>query len=176
MSLSKQAKILTETQQRAVLSYLASGRHAERNTVMFLLSVDAGLRAKEIAALQWQMLTDASGSLTDTIRLQDRASKGRSGGVVYISSRLRKAMEMLAHGAGGNGDQVSVWRANVSTGRHELVLPIVQVYGFPGVFVSFWAQNGDHALGAEDNVGRWLAARRPSLSASQQHCYDAALY
>ena len=82
MSLSKQAKILTETQQRAVLSYLASGRHAERNTVMFLLSVDAGLRAKEIAALQWQMLTDASGSLTDTIRLQDRASKGRSGGVV----------------------------------------------------------------------------------------------
>ena len=103
MSLSKQAKILTETQQRAVLSYLASGRHAERNTVMFLLSVDAGLRAKEIAALQWQMLTDASGSLTDTIRLQDRASKGRSGGVVYISSRLRKAMEMLAHGEGLEG-------------------------------------------------------------------------
>lgn len=58
---------------------------------MFLLSVDAGLRAKEIAALEWSMVTDATGELTDTIRLQDKASKGSSGGVVYMSARLAKA-------------------------------------------------------------------------------------
>jgi integrase len=60
---------------------------------MFLLSVDAALRSKEIASLEWSMLTDATGALTDEIRLQDRASKGRSGGVVYMSKRLRKAVE-----------------------------------------------------------------------------------
>ena len=42
MSLGKQAKILTEAQQKVVLSYLAGRRLAQRNTVMFLLSVDAG--------------------------------------------------------------------------------------------------------------------------------------
>ena len=59
MALGKQAKILTEAQQKVVLSYLAGRRLAQRNTVMFLLSVDAGLRAKEIAALEWAMVTDA---------------------------------------------------------------------------------------------------------------------
>lgn len=93
MSLGKQAKTLTEAQQRVVLAHLQRGRHRERNTLMFLLSVDAALRAKEIASLEWSMLTDASGALTSEIRLQDRASKGRSGGVVYMSKRLRKAIE-----------------------------------------------------------------------------------
>jgi integrase/recombinase XerD len=98
MGLGKQAKILTEAQQKVVLAYLTSRRLADRNTVMFLLSVDAGLRAKEIAMLEWSMLTDAQGQLTDEIRLQDRASKGRSGGVVYMSKRLRQALNALADG------------------------------------------------------------------------------
>ena len=98
MALGKQAKILTEAQQKVVLSYLAGRRLAQRNTVMFLLSVDAGLRAKEIAALEWAMVTDAQGELTDEIRLQDRASKGRSGGVVFMSKRLRVALEALGAG------------------------------------------------------------------------------
>ena len=92
MSLGKQAKTLTDAQQRVVLSHLSSGRHSARNTAMFLLSVDGALRAKEIASLEWSMLTDANGSLTDIIRLQDRVSKGRSGGVVYMSKRLQKAL------------------------------------------------------------------------------------
>jgi integrase len=93
MSLGKQAKTLTEAQQRVILTHLKKGRHAHRNTLMFLLSVDAALRSKEIASLEWSMLTDASGAITDEIRLEDRASKGRSGGVVYMSKRLRKAVE-----------------------------------------------------------------------------------
>jgi integrase len=92
MALGKQAKTLSETQQRVVLSHLASGRHSKRNTLIFLLSVDAALRAKEIASLEWSMLTDASGALTDEIRLQDKASKGHSGGVVFMSKRLKAAL------------------------------------------------------------------------------------
>ncbi len=98
MSLGKQAKTLTEAQQKVVLKHLRDGRHTERNTVIFLLSVDAALRAKEIASLEWSMLTDASGALSDEIRLQDRASKGRSGGVVFMSKRLRIAL--VAYGQG----------------------------------------------------------------------------
>ena len=96
MSLGKQAKTLTDTQQRVILSHIASGRHSKRNTLMFLLSVDAALRAKEIASLEWSMLTDATGAIIDQIRLQDRASKGRSGGVVFMSKRLHSACKEYA--------------------------------------------------------------------------------
>lgn len=56
MALGKQAKILTKHQADAVLSYLASTRYPLRDRVIFLLSVKAGLRAKEIASLTWDML------------------------------------------------------------------------------------------------------------------------
>jgi integrase len=92
MALGKQAKTLSDAQQRVILSHLNKGRLAKRNTLMFLLSCDAALRAKEIASLEWSMLTDATGALTDEIRLVDRASKGKSGGVVFMSKRLREAL------------------------------------------------------------------------------------
>ena len=98
MALGKQAKTLTEAQEKAVLGFLADGRQAQRNRVMFLLSVDAGLRSKEIASVTWEMVTDASGALTDEIRLQDKASKGKSGGVVFISKRLGAELAAFAHG------------------------------------------------------------------------------
>ena len=99
MALCKQAKILSESQQKVVLNFLAHRRLAQRNKVMFLLSVDAGLRAKEIAALEWAMVTDAQGALTDEIRLEDRASKGRSGGVVFMSKRLKQCLKSYIHSA-----------------------------------------------------------------------------
>ena len=95
MSLTKQAKILTESQQRQVLAVLASRRNAARNTLMFLLSVDGGLRAKEIALLEWSMVTDSAGDISDAIRLEDRASKGKSGGVVFMSGRVQDALRAL---------------------------------------------------------------------------------
>ncbi len=93
MSLSKQAKTLTKAQQEAVLAYLTSTRHPERDRVIFLLSVKAGLRAKEIAALQWSMLTDAEGRLSDAISLPNSASKGRSGRVIPLNKELKAALE-----------------------------------------------------------------------------------
>jgi integrase/recombinase XerD len=61
MSLGKQAKILSKAQIDAVLGYLTSARYPERDRVIFLLSVKAGLRAKEIVCLKWSMITDAEG-------------------------------------------------------------------------------------------------------------------
>jgi integrase len=103
MALGKQAKVISDAQQKAIVAFLGSRKHAYRNVAIFLLSVDAGLRAKEIAALEWGMLTDAAGSLTDAIRLQDKAAKGTSGGVVFMSQRLRRALESHAHGRILNG-------------------------------------------------------------------------
>ena len=95
MSLAKQAKTLTKPQMDAGLGYLTSTRHPIRNRVIFLLSLKAGLRAKEIASLTWSMVTDAEGALTDVISLTDIASKGRGGRVIPINKELRLALEAL---------------------------------------------------------------------------------
>ena len=55
----------------------------------------AGLRAKEIAALTWDMLTDAEGNLGQAIHLRNEATKGLSGRVIPMNRKLRKALELL---------------------------------------------------------------------------------
>ena len=76
MGLTKQAKTLSKGQVDAVLGYLAKTRWPTRNGLVLLLSVKAGLRAKEIACLTWRMLTDARGQVGLAIHLEDTASKG----------------------------------------------------------------------------------------------------
>jgi len=61
MTLRRQAKVLTKGQLDAALGYLDKTRHPTRNRVILLLSVKAGLRAKEIAALTWGMVADERG-------------------------------------------------------------------------------------------------------------------
>ena len=63
MSLGKQAKTLNKKQIDQLLWYVGTLRHAQRNEIVVLLSVRAGLRAKEIAGLKWAMLTDADGEI-----------------------------------------------------------------------------------------------------------------
>ena len=74
MSLGKQAKTLNKKQIDQLLWYVGTLRHAKRNELIVLLSVRAGLRAKEIAELKWDMLTDADGEIAYSIRLTDIAS------------------------------------------------------------------------------------------------------
>jgi len=96
MALAKQAKILTTRQQAVVLRHLETTRHPERDRVMFLLSVKAGFRAKEISGLTWAMVTDSHGEISNEIALQNAASKGKAGGrQVPMHSALQEALRAL---------------------------------------------------------------------------------
>ena len=89
----KQAKMLTPKQETAVLTYLQTMRYPVRDRVMFLLSIKAGLRAKEIACLTWSMVTDAEGQVADAMALPNKASKGRGGGrMIPLNTTLRAAL------------------------------------------------------------------------------------
>ena len=90
--LPRQAKVLSAAQIKGLLSYLETPRHRLRNRLILLLSVKAGLRAKEIARLTWSMVSDPEGTLLDYIRLEDTASKGRSGGIIPISRELKQGL------------------------------------------------------------------------------------
>ena len=91
----KQAKVLSEPQQKTVLAYLAATRHPIRDKVIFLLSAKTGLRAKKIAALTWSGVLDAEGNLADTVTITDRESKGRSGRTVPMNRQLLIALTEL---------------------------------------------------------------------------------
>jgi len=96
MGLGKQAKIISKSQIDAVLGYLSKTRHYKRDKVIFLLSVKAGLRAKEIANLKWMMFTDPEGKIGDTLHLTNDASKGRRGGrIIPLNRDLRNALRDL---------------------------------------------------------------------------------
>ena len=95
MSLGKQAKILSKNQVEAMVQYLGTRRNGLRNQVILMLSVKAGLRAKEIANLKWSMILTAEGLVGDAIHLTDSASKGRSGRIVPLNRHLKMLLNDL---------------------------------------------------------------------------------
>src|SRR6516164_2777889 len=56
-------RLYENRQINRVLAEVATHRYPERDRVMVLLSVKAGLRAKEIAMVTWGMVTDAEGNV-----------------------------------------------------------------------------------------------------------------
>jgi integrase/recombinase XerD len=93
--LAKQAKTLTKRQTALVTALLQQTRYPARNLVILLLSLKAGLRAKEIASLTWDMVTDAEGNLGSAIHLRNEASKGSSGRVIPLNRDLEAALLKL---------------------------------------------------------------------------------
>ena len=99
----------------AVLTYLQTLRYPTRDRVMFLLSIKAGLRAKEIACLTWSMVTDADGQVAEVLALPNTASKGRGGGrMIPLNLTLRSALVALHHLC---GDEVQADRSVVGSER-----------------------------------------------------------
>ena len=98
MSTNGRAKLLTPDEVRRVLQHIdKESRYPERDRVMVLLSVRAGLRAAEVAALRWRHVLTADGNeVAEVIDLPRVATKGaRSARSVPVHAELREALEGL---------------------------------------------------------------------------------
>jgi integrase/recombinase XerD len=91
----KQAKIINDTELRRLLRLTRKGRHADRDRVMLLLSVKAGLRACEIAGLTWSMALDARGRVDRVLEVRDVIAKKRRGRLVPMNGELHDALVKL---------------------------------------------------------------------------------
>jgi integrase/recombinase XerC len=131
MGQGKQAKVLTEAQVRAVLNHLDHhSRYPDRDHVMVLLSVKAGLRAKEIACLTWAMVSDASGEVGEAIHLPNVASKGKGGGrTIPLNSELRAALVALR-------GRKRPWREQA--GPADQVIHSERARGYSAAAVAVW--------------------------------------
>src|ERR1700736_4737726 len=88
----KRAKILSATDVGDLLVFASCTRHPLRNTVMVLLSGKAGLRAREMANLTWDMVVDANGRISGLIELVDNAAKKCSGRSIPLHPGLAAAL------------------------------------------------------------------------------------
>jgi integrase/recombinase XerD len=61
--------------------FASSTRNPDRDRLIVLLSVKAGLRAAEIAKLTWEMVFDPSGEVGRVIELRNRAAKRKAAAV-----------------------------------------------------------------------------------------------
>jgi len=95
----KQAKIVTPPMLNRVLRHVSISAFPTRDRAMVLLSVKAGLRACEIAGLDWSMVLNAQGRLSGTIAVHDAIAKKRGGRRIPMHPDLRRALDALAREA-----------------------------------------------------------------------------
>jgi integrase len=99
----KQAKILSAEQIKSLLVFASATRNRDRDKLIVLLSVKAGLRAGEIAKLTWDMVVGPTGEIGHVIELRDCAAKKKSGRLIPIHPSLRTALSAWRKMTTGTG-------------------------------------------------------------------------
>ena len=90
-----QASVLTDPDIRRVFRIIETTRHAERNRLAFVLSIYAGMRIGEIAALRIVDVATAQGDIRREIKLAAHQTKGSKGRTVVLSDRVQR--EIAVH-------------------------------------------------------------------------------
>lgn len=164
MPLTRQAQILDPVQQAHLVAHVARTPYAPgRNVVIVRLSYEAWLRAKEIACVRWRMVMDAQGRLVDVLRLEDAASKGRSGRVLHLSPTTAAALADLYADAPPAAPDTFILRF-----RKCALDPVTRSQAVQALFRDWYHALGYH--GASSHSGRrtgiTTAARslRPGMS------------
>ncbi|MBV9405469.1 MAG: site-specific integrase [Acidobacteriaceae bacterium] len=99
----RQAKIISPAMLRKILARVRGSRTAARDRVIVLLSIKAGLRAAEIAKLDWSMVLDPQGRVGHLIFLHDAIAKKRSGRRIPMHPHLHLALKVLSRSTDSTG-------------------------------------------------------------------------
>lgn len=91
----RQAKTLSETDVRRLIAVAKQSKSPKRNIVIVLLSVRAGLRASEIAKLEWSMVVNATGQVGNLIALPGAIVKYGLGRRIPVHAELKRALVAL---------------------------------------------------------------------------------
>jgi integrase/recombinase XerD len=84
-----QASVLTGAEIRRVFRIIETTRHADRNRLASVLSLYAGLRVGEIAALTIGDVWTQQNEVRREIKLDPHQTKGSRGRTVVLSARVR---------------------------------------------------------------------------------------
>lgn len=93
--MSTPAKILAPGELRRLRARAGRGRYARRNKVIVMLSFKAGMRACEIAGLDWTMLLTPSGRVGPSLMIAGSIAKNGRARRVPVHADLKEALETL---------------------------------------------------------------------------------
>ena len=173
----KQAKVVTPPMLKRMLRRVARSPFPARDRVMILLSVKAGLRACEIAGLDWSMVLDAQGRVSGTINVRDVIAKKRGGRRIPMHPELRRALERLArHGTGGARDPLVPGLAPQGEQRGELVRGAFQGARLRGLLVALRPAQLHHSRRPQHPPLGLQPARRPAPRGAPVDRDDRALH
>jgi len=94
------AKVLAPGEVQRLLAHVSRGRAAERNECIVLLSYQAGLRACEIAGLQWPMVAGPHGRIGNQLHISGRIAKNGRQRTIPLHPHLVLCLRRL-HGLQG---------------------------------------------------------------------------
>lgn len=92
----KQAKVLSSTEIRRVLDYVATRKHSLRNRALVLTMFNTGMRVSEVASLRIKDVIDSEGNIKNEIRLASENTKTNEARTVFVNERLRKELQQYA--------------------------------------------------------------------------------
>lgn len=91
----KPARVLEGSDLTRFLKSIERSRYPLRNRTIILLSFHAGLRACEIAGLDWAMILAPSGRLAEQITLSSMITKGKKSRNLPLSPLLQQTLKQL---------------------------------------------------------------------------------
>lgn len=94
------AKVLEPRDVRQLLKHVRRQRYPDRNRVMILLSFKAGLRACEIAGLEWPMVLASDRRVSNQLMIARGIAKKGSGRVIPLHAELKEALKRLHQAEG----------------------------------------------------------------------------
>lgn len=98
--MTKRARVLASGDETRLLRHVIDHRNPRRDEVIILLSFKAGLRACEIAGLDWQMVLDPTGKVSDHIAVAGHIAKYGSARRIPLNPNLKVAIRKLHHESG----------------------------------------------------------------------------
>jgi integrase/recombinase XerD len=104
--------MLTPRILNRMLMHVRGSPTPHRDRVIVLLSAKAGLRACEIARLDWTMVLDARGEVSSVLNIEDRIAKKRGGRRIPLHPDLRRALQRLKDKTGGVGPVIPSQRGS----------------------------------------------------------------
>jgi integrase/recombinase XerD len=131
----KRAHVLSDREIKQVFAHIDQRVFAERNRAMFQLSIYAGMRVGEIAALRCGDVFTADGRAREHIQLSAAQTKGHKARTVLLNAQVQR--ELAVYGRSQTtrmaGAPLFVSKAGTAFSPNSLVQAFARIYQRAGV-------------------------------------------
>lgn len=140
------AKSLTPAELEQVLAYISTRAYAQRNRVMLLMTVAAGLRVNEVAGLTLGDVLDSRGAVRSEVFLSAQRAKHGHARTIYINTRLQAELTDYISTRSNRDPALPLFPTHRGPRRHFSANTLAQHF--------YWLYRGAGVSNASSHSGR----------------------